>query len=458
LAPSLKPLTEKRQSDGFDAVVSTGTIEAALAALPRHPRFLLIVGDDEFSKPHRLAAKRLKLYRWRNEQRKEFLSDMAWGDLDGDGVPDISVGRIPARSPAEVDRVVKKILAFESQPPSSADLRAPVWLGSPEYTPTVNSLASGFAVTMLQTGGPPWLQPWFVSGNPGDPFCGWPPNQPLRFTEQLRKGGVASVLMGHAYPYAFLSMRFRGRAIWYTAADAAETLKKGPPASPMFIFSCESGNFGCPGRCQSESLLLMPGGPVAVVAATTESHPLTNYYSGECLLKAFGQRETRLGALWLNAQRAAMQSSNVLIESVLSDVEGKLESRIDLAKLHRDQMLMYAILGDPATKLRLPEPLEATIERTSTGWRWKAKKPQGVVQLEVGRRDASLALPSWEGPQAGEQKADRASDAANAAFAFAPLASPADGAPWQGNVERPGWIRLVAHDAHHLYVAILKAE
>jgi hypothetical protein len=458
LSPSLKPLAEKRRSDGFEVVVSSDTIEKSLAALPRRPSFLLLVGDDELSKTHQLPAKHQKLYRWRSAQAKEFLSDMAWGDLDGHGTPDIPVGRIPARTPAEVDRVVGKILAYESQPPSSADLQLPVWMGSPEYSPAINALASGFAVTMFETGGPPWLRPWFVSGNPGDPFCGWPPNQPARFTEQLRKGGIAGVLMGHACAEAFYSMSFDRRPVWYTAAGVAKTLSQGPPAPPLFFFSCHSGDFGGPKPCEAEQFLLLPGGPVAVVAATAESHPLTNYFSGVCLLKAIGERETRLGPLWLNAQREAKQSRNALIESVLGDVEGKLEPRINVTKLQRDQMLMYAILGDPATRLRLPETLEASIEATKTGWRWKAKKPAGARHLEVGYRDPMPHLPSWEGLRAGEKKATQASDAANAAFAFAPLPSPHDDGPWQGDVERAGWIRLVTHDAHRMYVVVLKAD
>jgi hypothetical protein len=461
LSASLKPLAEKRRNEGFEPIVSHQPIAAALAALPRRPQFLLLVGSDDSGKEpskQQVPAKRLKLYRWRGEQRKEFASDMAWGDLDGDGMPDIPVGRIPARSPADVDRVVRKILAFESQPPTSADLQTIVWLGSPEYDATINALASSFAVAMVQTGGPRWLRPWFVSGNPGDPFCGWPPDQPVRFTRQLKQGGIASVLMGHASADAFYSMTFAGRPVWYVADDAAKVLGQGPAAAPMFFFSCESGNFAQSRPCEAEEFLLLPGGPVAVVAATTESHPLTNYFSGVCLLKAFGGRESRLGALWLNAQREAKRSRNPLVESVLRDAEGSLDAEVNVVKLKRDQMLMYVILGDPATRLRLPERLEATIERTAAGWRWKAKKPPGAVGIEVAYRPIRPPLVSWKGLQAGQKEAARASDAANAAFAFAPLASPAGDAPWQGEVERSGTIRLVAHDANRLYVAVLKTE
>ena len=63
-----------------------------------------------------------------------------------------------------------------------------------------------------------------------------------------------------------------------------------------------SGNFTAK-PCQAKSLLFLPGGPVATIGATTESHPLTNYFSGACLLTALGGQEKQLGTIWLNAQK-----------------------------------------------------------------------------------------------------------------------------------------------------------
>jgi len=121
LLKPIGPLAEKRRAEGFEAVVSTEGVEKALAAAPRRPEFLLLVGDDEpghAAATWYLPAKRMKLYRWRQSQREEFASDAAWGDLDGDLVPEVAVGRIPARTAAEVELAVGKILAFERRPPS----------------------------------------------------------------------------------------------------------------------------------------------------------------------------------------------------------------------------------------------------------------------------------------------------------------------------------------------------
>ena len=460
LTGPLKALADKRRSEGFETLVSNKPLEEVMAATSRRPDFLLLVGDDEPGQeksPWFLPAKRKLLYRWRSVQPQDFPSDAAWGDLDGNGAPKIPVGRIPARTRAQVELVVRKILAFESQPPTAADLQATVWLGSPEYNAAINALASGLGVNLIQTKGPPWLHPWLVSGNPSDPFCGWPPNQPARFTRQMKRGGTLSVLMGHAGADAFYSMQFGDKPIFYTADDAARELGDGPPLPPMVFFSCESGNFTAK-TCQAKSLLFLPGGPVAAIGATTESHPLTNYFSGACLLAALGGRERRLGTLWLNAQKKASRTRDFVMEMVLRDAEGSLEKEINVEKLRRDQVLMYALLGDPATRLRLPEPLEASAARTESGWRWRVKRPAGATHLEVGfRRSQALPLSPDRKP-ATAAEADKASETANACFAFAAQPSPPDDGPWEGTCARPGWLRFVALGPKTLHVAVLNLK
>jgi hypothetical protein len=461
LAEPVKQLAEKRRRDGFEAIVSTASVPAALAAAPRRPDFLLLVGDDEPGQEKAswyLPAKRLKLYCWRSAQAEEFASDAAWGDLDGDGIPDLPVGRIPARNRRQVELVVRKIIAFETQAPTSEDLQAPMWLGSPEYGTAIDAVAAGLGVTMVQNKGPAWLRPWFVTGNPNDPFCGWPPDQPREFTKQMQHGGIAGVLMGHAAADRFFSMTFRGRPVWYTAADAAEEFGKGPPVPPMIFFACESANFAQAGGCQAKSLVLMPGGPVATIGATTESHPLTNYYTGECLLAALGGKENRLGSIWFRAQQKAQRASDYLIEMVLRDAEGSLEKQINVAKLRRDQMLMYAILGDPATRVRVPEPLAASFERADRGWRWKVTKPPRAVHLEVAFRSAEPLVGVSKAKSAGADAAGKAFAAANSRFDFVALPAPADGGTWDGTCDRPGWLRLVASGPGVFSATVLKLK
>lgn len=461
LIKPIEPLAQRRREEGFQTVVSTEGVEKALAAVPRRPDYLLLVGDDEPGRQTErwyLPAKRMRLYRWRRVQREQFASDAAWGDLDGDLVPEVAVGRIPARTPAEVELAVRKVLAFEQRPASQADLQLAVWAGSPQYGPAIDAAATGLLLAMVRITGPSWARPWIISGSPNHPLCGWPPDQPERFTRQIREGGVCAVLMGHASAESFFSIAHEGKPVYYRAEDAEGILAQGPPAPPMVFFSCYSGDFCRPAPCMAESFFFFPGGPVATIAATTESHPLTNYYSSTCLLRGLGGKEDRIGSVWLAAQRRAMKQGNFLVERILRDVEGKLEEEINVAKLRRDQMLMYALLGDPATRLRLPRPLEATVERTGSGWRWRANRPPGAVSLAVGHRPGRPAPAQATKGLTAREKARAAFEAANAALGFAPLPAPPDEGPWEGTVDQPGWLRLVAVADGELYVAVLRIE
>jgi hypothetical protein len=414
---------------------------------------LLLVGDDEPSKqkePWYVPSRRTELYRWRITQLKEFASDTLWGDFDGDLIPDIPVGRLPVRTTEQLKLVVNKIIAFENKQPTPDHLRLPMWAGTPGYNPVTDGMATWLLLSTLQREAPRWARLWVISADPMHALCGWPFDQPRMFTEQLKQGGVMAVLMGHASQERFSSMNFGGRYIGYSAPDARQTLSVGEPGPAMAILTCYSGDFTRHQDCLAESLLLMPGGPVAAIGATTESHPLTNYFSGLCLLRQAGQAHKYLGSMWLAAQQQAMKARDFIIERMLVDVEGKLEEKMNVAKLRRDQILMYALLGDPATRLHLPDKLEGKIERFNDNWQWQVDKPRDATRLHVGFRPAGRDFPKVQLPLQKEAARKRF-EQANAIFGFEPLGEfPAD-KPWKGTINKEGILRLVAVGPKHVY-------
>jgi len=265
-------------------------------------------------------------------------------------------------------------------------------------------------------------------------------------------------MAGHAYADRFFSMKHQGEPIWYSAADAEKEPSDGQPAPPLVVFSCESGYFDWTSHCMAEALLFSQSGPVATIAATTESHPLTNYYSATSLLRDIDGRQDRLGPIWLKAQQDALKASNFLVEQVLRDVEGKLEDQINVANLRRDQALMYVLLGDPATRLRIPAPLEARVVRSKPDWRWEAQRPEGATVLHVDFRPASGQMPFLDAANADSQEMRKAFQAGNATFAFAPLASRSDSDSWSGTIDQPGWLRLVATGPNIIHATAIKVR
>ena len=450
---AVKPLAERRANEGFETVVSTEPPGKALAALKRRPAFVVIVGDDRpnsAEQPWFVGARRMNLYRWEKTQAVTFASDMAWGDLDGDGVVDVPVSRLPVRTADELKRMIGKIAAWEDRAPSADDLAMSVWAGSPNYGPAVESLATMLLMNTLRSSAPPWCQAWAIVCDPQSPLCGWPDDQPGLFERQVRKSGGFDFMIGHGSIGHFEGMA--GGGYRSDAADRAFT--EGPPAAPLLVMACGCGDFSAEERCLTRAMVLAPGGPVAAIGATTDSHPLTNYFSGQSFLKTLdASGERRLGALWLASERRAAKARAPLVELTLRDVEGSLEDPIDLVKLRRDQTLMYAILGDGATRLRQIEPLTVRLERAGNAWRWTATKPADATELVVGLRTLD-PLPVVPEGNPDRDLARKNFDAANASFVFGPAAKLPAGADWAGAIAKEGTLRLVAIAPGKLYVAV----
>jgi hypothetical protein len=459
LIPAIGPLAEQRRAEGFRVVVTSGSAEKVVSSLPGRPAFLLLVGDDEPAKTGATwsqPAPRRKLYRWHSGQDAEFPSDALLGDVDGDRAPDFAVGRIPARSAEDVSRAVEKILAFEKRPPRREDLRIVAWGGAPGYGKMIDSMATGLLVTTVRKHTPAFLDRWMISASPGRALCGWPPDQPDLFDREMRRGSLVSAIIAHASRGYVHSMRHEGERIAYRA-PGPDKMAEGPPCAPLVLLACYAGDFTSPRPCLAEELFARPGGPVTLVAATTESHPLTNYYSGVALLKALGGEHRTIGGAWLAAQAGMRDARSFLIEKALKDAEGSLEPEIDVDKLKRDQALMYALLGDPATRLKLPEPLRSTVTATEGGWRYRVERPEGATRLDVALRP--IAAPKRKGP--APESAEEARSLfreANAAGAFSSFPGPPPKGPWEGVVKEKGLLRLVATGPGVIFASVHELE
>jgi hypothetical protein len=262
---------------------------------------------------------------------------------------------------------------------------------------------------------------------------------------------VFGAAVAHGNADGFVSMDHEGRTIWFGPAELARLFGGTAPAPPLILLACNCAEFDRERPSFAERALFLAGGPAAVIGATTESHPLTNFLTGVALLQTLSEGKPRLGDLWLAAERRAFAQKDFLAERLLKDVEGRLEKEIDVAKLRRDQRLLYALLGDPALRLRVPGALQATVAER----RWRAERPQGATRLFVGFRPAAAPKAAEEGNEQAKRRARFA--AANAAMAFAPVAEMGEGA-WEGTADQPGRLRLVATGPGVLAACVLEVK
>ena len=441
---AVAPLAKHRQSQGLETGLLTPDRLDEVRDMKPPPSYLLLLGDPEDG----MTTHKVEFYRWRAVQPETYASDAPFADCP--------VGRMPARNPAELATMVAKTIAYEKRPRSIEDLTIAAWAGAPGYGGMVDAFATGLLVTTVRDNAPGWMSPWMISGDSKQPLCGWPPDQPLRFLERMKAGTLLNAAVAHASADAVFSMRHGDKGIWLHAGHVAR-MSEGEPAAPLVLLACNCAEFDRDKPTIADRLLLAPGGPVAVIGATTESHPLPNYFSGLCLLRALDGkygRQARLGDLWQATQRQAALEQNPMIEAMLKEVEGKLELQIDVAKLRADQQKLYALLGDPALRLPLPEAWQANLEKIDQGWNWSCTAPQGATALHVGFRPAKR--PPVKPAQADDTDGRRKRfEEANAAEGFAEIARLAADQPWSGTHAQPGTLRLVAIGPSTTHVALL---
>ncbi|MFT4641190.1 MAG: hypothetical protein ACI8T1_004526 [Verrucomicrobiales bacterium] len=452
------PLIELRREEGFEIVLTKPPVRDALTQLDKNPAYLLLLGDDllvENPPEDLLGAERHTLYRWQATQPETFVSDAIFGDLDDDQIPDIPVGRLPGRTPEAISRLARKIVAYEKLPITMESLHIPVWAGNPAYGGAFQSnMASNLLRQTLDQEAPAWADLSLIMGNETDPLSAIPNKHADLFHDFLaRGGGLFTGMMGHGGTDAFYSMPVANKWIAYHTSDT-RTITGEKPASPAIIFACDCGNFAHPQTSLAEALLATPAGPAAVIAATTQSHPLPNYYSSVCWLQGLDEGSDRLGDQWVATQRRGYNMHNVLVELMLAEAEGQLEGKLNTPRIRKDHLLLYALLGDPATRLKRPQPLKTTFTRDGDDWVWTVTNPpKQASRLIVGHRTPPPPLKP-KPSDLTEPETMELYEKTNAEMHFSTLDEHSPVTEWTGRVRHQrGTVRLVVQTDRSIFVS-----
>ena len=221
----------------------------------------------------------------------------------------------------------------------------------------------------------------------------------------------------------------------------------GSPAAPHVVFACRCGAFADPAmRCLAEEFLFAPGGPVACIAASVDSHPLTNYYGSTALLRELNTPPAdTFGQVWVESIRRAHSKREPMMEKIVSSLESVVIGKQNRVKdLKADHLLIYNLLGDPATRLFFPHELEATVVRRDGKWEWSVPKPGSlpegaklIVQHRAPFPSFKLGKPSTE-----RTAALQTLEQANAALTFRTLKELDVDEAWSGSLSQPGTLRL----------------
>lgn len=273
--------------------------------------------------------------------------------------PTIAVGRIPARSPEEVDAFVRKLVAYETAPLANADQswrrRLTLYAGDPYFGPMGDELVRTVAEGILDQDLSYDFDLRLTFAKDTSPYAFGFDHLERKFASDMADGAIVAAYVGHGSVTRFAPAEFRGRRYEVgTASDAAEMrIAAGKPV--FFSIACDTGAFDRPGGLPSlaEQMVLNPEGPVAVFASSRESHPYPNALYGQAIIRQFvNGRPATVGDGVVAVKDGMLRGSIPVAELLLGD---------DIDVLKAEHVGLYNLFGDPATRLRYPGPLTVTV-------------------------------------------------------------------------------------------------
>ena len=265
LTEALRPLIDQRRRDGWRVVVADvedvydeysfghktpKAVREWLRAMEKRNRtfsYLLLAGDGSFDPRNYLGVGDTDLVPAKSIDTSiaETASDDWFADFNGDGVSEMPVGRLPARTAAEAAAMVTKILAYErGSSGQGATLISDV-------NDTFNFLGTSNRVKGFLP--PSTAVEMIISGQT--------PDVRARLLESLGKGPKLVNYAGHGSVDLW-----RGNV--FTSADALSLGSSGK-VSVYLLMTCLNGYYHAPNLDSlAESLLKAPGGAAAVWASS----------------------------------------------------------------------------------------------------------------------------------------------------------------------------------------------
>ena len=292
----------------------------------------------------------------------EIASDLPYGDLNGDGVVDVAVGRIPIVTGKQLAGYVQRVLSYEQGFPEAAGKRDIHFVaGVGGFGPAVDGVLTTVTRKFISQGIPGSFRVTMTQASWQCPFC----PDPFRFGQhtlnRLNDGGLFWIYMGHGLRDQLDRVQIPGAPpIPIMKQENLEGVAiKGLPPVCVFL-ACYVGAFDSSKPCIGEQLVLLDRGPIAVFAASRVSMPYAMSVMGDGMLRqCFRRREEVLGDVVTNTKRSLVvpqANDRTPNRRLLDGLAGNLSPAPHLLAEEREEhALMFNLLGDPLLQLNYPD-------------------------------------------------------------------------------------------------------
>ena len=319
---------------------------------------------------------------------KDLCTDALFADMDDDGCPDVSIGRLPAKTPDELQRMLARSIVYESIPPGPWNDSVHVTAGVGGFGYLADAAIETVTRRFLTEGIPQHYRLNVTVASCTSSYCPDPLVLRDSYIDRINRGGLFWVYIGHGNVTEL--DHFPVGKEWLpigTPLDAAKfQCQTRPPIALML--ACFTGAFDARVDSFSEHLLAQSNGPIAVIAGSRVTMPYgLSQLASEMINGCFRDRLPTLGQVLLQAKQRVWvdDESPTLVEPLRKDEGGadirkryrKIITEMatalnpsdhDLTLERREHVRLMNLLGDPLLKLAYPESIELQVpEKVEAG-------------------------------------------------------------------------------------------
>lgn len=297
-------------------------------------------------------------------------SDNHFADLDGDGLPDLAVGRIPAQSAEQLSKYFQKTLDYEKNSDFTSwrrDVHAVAGVGG--FGLLADSMIEMVSRQFLAEKLPGWINLSMTHANLTSHFCPDPECLTQTCLNRFNSGGLFWIYIGHGWMDRLDDFQLGQRRTPIMARSDLSSVNCSLPPIALFL-ACYTGAIDASEPSLAEELVMKPDGAIAAIAASRVSAPYGLTVLADGLLNGcFEHRHSTLGEIFLSAKQSMMDEGQF---QVREGPTGQLASIHAMAKLmspkgydlraeRMEHVWQMNLLGDPLLRINHPELLEVEL-------------------------------------------------------------------------------------------------
>ncbi len=378
LRPALKKWIAHRESQGhrLEWMSNEGSVEELDARITdrfaKSPfRSIVIVGDAiSKTRPSSLQTathmvKATVNVKWGSEPT--IASDAPYADMDGDLLPEVAIGRLPADDAKELENLADRIIAYETETdfgPWRSKLNFVAGVGG--FGAIADMALELTTKTFLTDGIPSAYLTSMTYGSWRSAYCPDPRDFHKTTLRRLNEGCLFWIYIGHGQRTYLDRVRVPGQAHGiFSVKDAVKLDARTRPPIAIFL-SCYAGAFDNRDDCLSEVMIKQPGGPIAVYSGSRVTMPYAMAVMSHSMLRLyFVEKQVTLGELIQRAKHELVTVPDMddpadRHRTMLDKLAAVISpSRNMLAEERAEHVVLFNLLGDPL--LRLPRPSKAKV-------------------------------------------------------------------------------------------------